>query len=147
MNLRAYFIFFQKFFSLTSLGMNISLLLGPQVGTRPLVYRLKYLQNKKKTNKFVKFPNSFILKYYIVCFACRISLRYIGKISEKNSWPPPTKSWIRYWPSAPKAHLMLLGSRSRTLQVHTPMDQNFLNYMQLFGKNSKIVCWYPSQEG
>ena len=35
-----------------------------------------------------KFPNSFILKYYIVRFAHRTLLRYVGKISEKNSWPP-----------------------------------------------------------
>ena len=76
MNFRALMLYFSK-----------NLLLGPQVGTRPLIYRLKYLQTKKRTN-LSKFPNSFILKYYIVCFARQLSLRYIGKISEKNSWSP-----------------------------------------------------------
>ena len=46
-----------------------------------------YQQTKKRTN-LSKFPNSFILKYYIVHFARWTSLRYVGKISEKNSWPP-----------------------------------------------------------
>ena len=56
-----------------------------------------YLQTKKRTN-LSKFPNSFILKYYIVRFAHLTSLRYIGKILEKYSWPPPlSKSWIHYW--------------------------------------------------
>ena len=42
-------------------------------------------------------PNSFVLKYHIVRFARPTLLHYVGKISEKNSWPPPlTKSWIRY---------------------------------------------------
>ena len=62
------FYIFQKNFSLASLGMNISLLLGPQVGTRPLVYRLKYLQTKKN-NKFVKIPRFFYIKI-LYCLFC-----------------------------------------------------------------------------
>ena len=47
-------------------------------------YRL--IQTLFKSAK--NFPNSFILKYYIVHFPRQTSLRYVGKISEKNSCPP-----------------------------------------------------------
>ena len=67
--------------------MNISLLLGPQVGTRPLVYRLKYLQTRKK-NKFVKFPKFFYIEilYCLLWWLDFASLR--RQNLGKNSWSP-----------------------------------------------------------
>ena len=97
MNFRALIsYFFKKILAIASLGMNITLLLGPQVGTRLLVYRLKYLQTKKKEQIC---QNSQILLYWnIILFTLLTRLRFSTSAkSRKKFLPPPlTKSWIRY---------------------------------------------------
>ena len=39
------------------------------------------------------------------------------------------------------------GSKGDAPSAHPPTDQNFLNFLQFFGKSDKFVCWLPSPGG
>ena len=89
MNFRALILYFFKNFlaSLHSAWIFV-FFWGPSRHQTPCL-QIKITCKLKKRTNLSNFPNSFTLKYYIVCFPRQTSIRYVGKISEKNSWPPP----------------------------------------------------------
>ena len=127
--------------------MNISLLLGLQVATRALVYRLKYLQTKKK-NKFVKISKFFYIEI-LYCSLCSpdFALLHQQNLGKKFLAPSLTESWIRY--CSPLPHLPSPQERTCYQRLGDPLPPLERTWNQRLGyppprEVTKLKHYLPS---